>query len=145
MKKMFSYPAVCLHSTSIVMLVACSLLTQCSVTDPGYERLAANAETNPRKDIIVGMWHLPVANSLLDTKRRCSYMFRSDGTGVGRSTLDDTPPVEEVFQWNYLGDGLWAIRSNLGWAGHLRISGDNLLLHFEHEGAIGQRVFTRVQ
>ncbi len=122
----------------------CCLLTQCSVTDPGYEALAAKAEAKPSKNAIVGMWHLKVEGSLMDTKRRCSYLFRRDGTGLGRSTLDNVT-AEEEFLWDYPGNGIWNIRSSKDWSGHLRVSDGKLLLTFEYKGAVGKRVLMRVQ
>ncbi len=109
----------------------CLLLTQCAVTDPVYESLAAKAEASPANDAIVGMWHRKGDNYLNKDGSRTSYLIKGDGTGIFRKKIYDLWEEFEHqadFRWQYLGGGLWHLTFSPRGFADVRMSGELLLL-----------------
>lgn len=124
----------------VALIAILSLLSLASCTtvdrDPEYQTLAASAESNPKPDAIVGMWHRKV-DDWDGTRWRLSLLVRRDGRGSVDSFLDgDWGEGTEVdrmgdFLWTYRGQGVWELRSisRPGKVDECRVSGGRLLRH----------------
>lgn len=108
---------------TLLLMASCTLLSECSYTDPSYDRLAPLVDTSPSVDAILGMWNRSYGLEYTGGNgTMCrSYLFKSDGTGFYRDfdTRDiglfgipaniTTNDHQEELNWKYVGNGLWQI------------------------------------
>ena len=130
-----------------------------TMVDPRFHGLAAQAEPNPPRDAIVGMWNEKKRETLILTEHGSrSILFSRDGTGLFRSwwkeyselDLFNTPPfvVEHRFVWRPATGGRWTAEytdHTERW--EIRLAGGKVLVEeFSPKGTCEFRlVFERVQ
>ena len=101
---------------AILAFAVASSLSSCGTyyaSDPDYPRLIAHAESNPRPDAIVGMWHRQL--TVLGSPSYESLLVQANGTVIERES--HTPlilpwPIESqtrVWTWKYSGNGVWML------------------------------------
>jgi hypothetical protein len=98
----------------LTLLAALLTLSSCANFDLEYSKLEAVAETNPKPDAIVGMWHRKATDGW-GLQLRQSFLFNRDGTGVDSYYHSDwmIGQAEQTtrFTWNYAGNGVWRTKS----------------------------------
>ena len=94
----------------LLVSALCVLLAQCANTDPGFQALVAQADPNPPKDAIVGMWHKRQFTTEWMERPRCSLLFSRDGTGVYRLSSGAEVVEQDRLAWTYEGGGVWSFR-----------------------------------
>jgi hypothetical protein len=92
------------------LIAAACLLASCA-TDKGYSTLAATAEKNPSKDVIVGMWHRKWSDGM-GLHHQVSILVKPDGTGLESFhgagwAIGGTHENVKPFKWEYFGNGVW--------------------------------------
>jgi hypothetical protein len=100
----------CAKLRPIIVLLLLVPGVSCSTYDSEYRELAAVAETNPKPQAIVGMWHRRASDGW-GMQVRESYLFNRDGTGLldyhHRDPLVGTEDKTMPFTWTYAGGGIW--------------------------------------
>lgn len=119
---------------SIAVLSSCS-----SPVDPGYHKLEALAETSPRPDDSVGMWHRKGTHHSGTVAVRDSLLFNRNHTGIHSCYQKDFGIGHErqrAFTWSYAGQGKWHMASDHEFIGRgtCRLSGGRLLSAFTFNG-----------
>jgi hypothetical protein len=135
-----------------LFLALCLAHVSCTSTDPDYERLVAQADTNVSPQAIVGMWHRKAAPEVpvVTGKLRMSLLFSRDGTGAADAWVHNGIYFEPLrsetgsFTWTYAGHGVWnmQLHSKGGRVDECRMSGGKLLR--EYNRSTSHLVYERV-
>jgi hypothetical protein len=129
----------------LTLLAALLTLSSCANFDLEYSKLEAVADTNPKPDAIVGMWHRKATDGW-GLQLRQSFLFNRDGTGVDSYYHSDwmigMQEATYKFTWKYAGNGVWRTQSpdisNYDW--EWRISQGKLI----RKGSLAREVMERV-
>lgn len=115
------------------LLAISALLSSCATYDLEYKQLEAAAETNPRPDSIVGMWHRKASDGM-GLQLRQSVLFSRDGTGLysyyHRDWVIGEADQVHRFTWTYAGGGIWETRSTdvANYRGQCRVSQGRMII-----------------
>lgn len=95
----------------LLLLVSAPLiLSHCANTDPGFSPLAAQANPDPARDAITGMWHKREFTVEWVERPRCSLLFRPEGTGLYRFATGSEVLAQDRLMWSYAGGGVWSLQ-----------------------------------
>lgn len=113
-------------------VVSVSIVGGCALpntyTAPNYLALHSKAESDPKSEAIVGMWHRQARADVPGSM--VSILFQSNGMGIVKQNLAEPNwglrPLEPLtFTYVYKGAGLWVDQHH----NEYRISGGMLLRH----------------
>jgi hypothetical protein len=123
----------CMKHHALALLVSMVALASCATFDAEYRKLQAVAETKPKPDAIVGMWHRKASDGM-GLQLRQSVLFRRDGTGLysyyHRDWVIGEADQVHRFTWTYAGGGIWETRSTdfANYRGQCRVSQGRMLI-----------------
>jgi hypothetical protein len=127
---------------TLLFLFALLSLASCASTDPSFQSLAAVAETNPKPDAIVGLWHRKASYGM-GGKSSSTLLCRSDGT-ILRDILatdalshTDDQDTSGKWTWHYQGGGVWHPKLHGLHYGEKWILANDHLLTSGHTDAFG--------
>lgn len=135
------------HLAIFALAATLAALTSCETIDAEYQMLATSAESNPRPDAILGMWHaktyredgMIIASTILFKKDQTGYW---DDLSTGNEWHSDK---SGRFKWTYASGGIWKTAwDTTRYESEFRIAGSKLLQLHRDPSGVSSRVWNRV-